>query len=228
MQVYVESGTQELFDEYRNVEFVRVVASEVASFDVSPQRFGDLAESGAVGDILVVDVVDGRGGLRNVHLRVDPARLDFLAAVGHYFDERYFDDAVFARIDAGGFQIEKDDRIFQVQFHSFFYCGSPRWIQAGDRRHPARCQKAGPEALPFAAGFPVSFRSTARHRNSSGPAVTVGRAVAPALFGNPRLPGGSPGKSAAVRCLRRVLDGLYALIIIGMSSISVSVSGASS
>ena len=88
VQVYVESGTQKLFDEYRNVEFVRVVASEVASFDVSPQRFGDLAESGAVGDILVVDVVDGRGGLRNVHLRVDPARLDFLAAVGHYFDER--------------------------------------------------------------------------------------------------------------------------------------------
>ena len=76
-------------------------------------------------------------------------QIDLLAAVGHHLDERYFDDAILARIDTGSFQIEKDDRIFQVQFHSFFYCGSPRWVQAVSRRHPARCRKADPGTHVF-------------------------------------------------------------------------------
>ena len=116
-QVDVYTGSQELFDQHRDVELVGIVSGQVASFDVAPQRFGDHLESRTVGYVLVVDMVDGRCRFGNVHLRVQPPGFGFLAAVGHYFCERYFDDPVFGGIDSGRFEVEEDDRIFQIQFH---------------------------------------------------------------------------------------------------------------
>ena len=169
-QVDVYTGSQELFDQHRDVELVGIVSGQVASFDVAPQRFGDHLESRTVGYVLVVDMVDGRCRFGNVHLRVQPAGFGLLAAVGHYFCERYFDDPVFGRIDSGRFEVEEDDRIFQIQFHG------------------------------VRVVFRVSGTYIIRHGLSCGYAA-----------------GGCPCRRFG-----------YALIIIGISSISVSVAGASS
>jgi len=52
-----------------------------------------------------------------VHSGIYPAGFGDLLAVGHDLDHRNFDDAVLCGVYAGGFEVEEDDRSFEVQLH---------------------------------------------------------------------------------------------------------------
>ena len=120
-------GAHELLDEHRQVETVGVESSEVAAGDELFERPGDLREGRTILHILVGDAVNGGRLFGDVYAGVDLAGLDDLLAVGHHLDHRDLDDTVFGGVDAGGFQIEKDDGTFEVQFHaSVFLRNSPR------------------------------------------------------------------------------------------------------
>lgn len=85
------------------------------------------AKVGPILHILVGDAVNGGRLFGDVYAGVDLAGLDDLLAVGHHLDHRDLDDTVFGGVDAGGFQIEKDDGTFEVQFHApVFLRNSPR------------------------------------------------------------------------------------------------------
>ena len=114
LEVHVHAGAQELLDQHRQVEAVRVEAAEVAAADELFERFGDLREGRAIPDVFVRDAVDGRGFRRDMYPGVELAGLDDLLAVGHHFDHRDLDDAVFGRVHAGGFEVEEDDRALEV------------------------------------------------------------------------------------------------------------------
>ena len=113
-EIHVDARPQELLDQHRQVEAVGVEAAEVAAADELFERFGDLREGRAIPDVFVRDAVDGRGFRRDMHPGVELAGLDDLLAVGHHFDHRDLDDAVFGRVHAGGFEVEEDDRALEV------------------------------------------------------------------------------------------------------------------
>lgn len=113
-EIHVDARPQELLDQHRQVEAVGVEAAEVAAANELFERFGDLREGRLVFHVFVRDAVDGRGFRRDMHPGVELAGLDDLLAVGHHFDHRDLDDAVFGRVHAGGFEVEEDDRAFEV------------------------------------------------------------------------------------------------------------------
>ena len=64
---------------------------------------------------------------KTIFATADDELRPIMNGVGHHLDHRDLDDAVFGGVDAGGFQIEKDDGTFEVQFHaSVFLRNSPR------------------------------------------------------------------------------------------------------
>jgi len=113
-EIHVDTRPEELLDQHRQVEAVRIETAEIAAADELLERLGDLRERRAILHVLVRDAVHGRSFRGNVHLGVYPAGLGDLLAVGHDLDHRYLDDAVLGGIYAGGFEVEEDDRAFEV------------------------------------------------------------------------------------------------------------------
>ena len=114
LEIHVDTCPQELLDQHRQVEAVRVETAEIAAADKLFERLGDLRERRTILHVLVRDAVHGRRLLGNVHLGVYPTGFGDLLAVGHDLDHRNLDDAVFGGIYAGGFEVEKDDRALEV------------------------------------------------------------------------------------------------------------------
>jgi len=111
-----EAGALELRFEHRNVEAGDVVAAEVAAVDVVEELFGDERKDRALLHIVVGDAVNrGRPG-RNRHFRIQPPHGILGAAVREHFQHGDFDDAVALRHDSGAFDIEYDQRPFELQF----------------------------------------------------------------------------------------------------------------
>ena len=116
-EIHVDARPQELLDQHRQVKTVGVEAAEVAAADELFERPRDLRERRAVPHVVVRDAVYGRGLLGDMHPGIEPPGFGDLLAVGHDLDHRDLHDAVPGGVHAGGFEVEEDDRSFEVQLH---------------------------------------------------------------------------------------------------------------
>ena len=83
------------------------------------QGFSYLAECRAVLYVLIVNTVDAGCFLGNMDSGIDAPCLDFGAAVGHYLDHGYFHNAVSGNVETGALDVEKYNRILEIQFHDY-------------------------------------------------------------------------------------------------------------
>ena len=116
--VKIESGAPELLDQKGNVEFIAVVAGDVAIGENRMERLRHLRERGAILHVFVGDMVHCRACRRNGHSRIQTTRLAFLMAVGIDLDVAQLHNAVVHHIGAGRLQVEKYERAGQIQFHN--------------------------------------------------------------------------------------------------------------
>lgn len=122
-----DAGAHELLDEHRQVETVGVEPSEVAAGDELFERPAICAKVGQSFTSSSGDAVNGGRLFGDVYAGVDLAGLDDLSPSGITLTIEISTMPVFGGVDAGGFQIEKDDGTFEVQFHaSVFLRNSPR------------------------------------------------------------------------------------------------------
>ena len=112
-----DSGSQQLFDQKGNVETIGIVPGQVAPFEVGGNGLGHLLEGGTVGYIGIGNLVHGGCLGRYGPARVDAHRLRLFASVGVDFQVTDFHDTVGRDVDAGCFEVEKDQRIFKIQLH---------------------------------------------------------------------------------------------------------------
>ena len=110
----VEPHARELLLEARDVEAVGVEAGEVGALEEREDLLRALGEGGAVLDDLVGDAVDGGGLLRNRDGGVEEPAARLLGAVGVDLDRGKLDDAVLARRDAGGLDVEYHQRTVKL------------------------------------------------------------------------------------------------------------------
>jgi hypothetical protein len=76
-----------------------------------------------------VDAGDLRRALAERDARVDLAHEGLPSAVGQQLDERELDDAVGRDVEAGGFEVEEDERARELEDHD------------GNVRHAARADR---------------------------------------------------------------------------------------
>ena len=117
LEIHVDTRPQKLLDQDGKIEAVGIEPPEVAAADELRERFGDLGERRAIAYVVVRNAVDGRRFGRNRHAGVEPPGSGDLLAVGHHLNHRNLDDAVTRGVHAGGFEVEEDDRAFEVQLH---------------------------------------------------------------------------------------------------------------
>ena len=128
LEVDGHTGSDELLCEHRDIKTVGVEAPQITTFDVVGKRLCNLAEGGLIGHVGICDVVNCRSIFGDVHHlsivinRFDATGLDNgLIAAGHNFDKRNLYYPIFDDIYTCGFEIEKDNRIFQIKFHRLTY-----------------------------------------------------------------------------------------------------------
>ena len=113
----LDAATGEFAGEHRHVELADVVAAEIAPLEIDCEVPGELAERRRILHVLVRDVVNGGRLGRDGHLGVDQTGFCLAGTVGHDLDDRELHDPVDEKIDAGRFQVEKDQRYIVGKLH---------------------------------------------------------------------------------------------------------------
>ena len=120
-EVKIDARAQEFFGQHRYVEARRIESGDVAALQKGGQRLGNLAECRFVPDVLVADAVDGLRFFGNGHLGIDAACFDFdlivFAGDGRDLDNRNLYDAVVRNVQSRAFDIEKHERVLQIELH---------------------------------------------------------------------------------------------------------------
>ena len=109
----------ELGEQDGEVEAPDVESRQIAGLQQLCQGLGGRAKRRFVGDHIVGDAVYGRGLGRNRDPGVVAANPFEDVTLGRHPDDGEFDDTVAGQAEAGGFQVEEDDRPVEVegQFH---------------------------------------------------------------------------------------------------------------
>src|SRR5690606_26306064 len=105
-------------DQHGDVHLQDTKARQVGPFKKARVFFGHLFEGWLVLYVIIIDAVKYGAFRRNGNRGVDEIAFAQYFAVGHYFDDRYLDNAIVGDICAGRLDIEKAYRIAEMKFHS--------------------------------------------------------------------------------------------------------------
>ena len=116
-KVNVHLRTQEFLGKQRKVETIRVETCKVTPLELVCNLTRHILEKRTILHILVINAMDSRSNLGNMHSRVYAAGILCFAAIGINLYVANLHNAVLGDIGTRGLEVKKYYRFLKIQFH---------------------------------------------------------------------------------------------------------------